>query len=117
MSNVLNAQMLLLIGFCIATESGREFCFKHAADDSSFMNTIKKPMVWLGIVFWIVELVAWTIVLETVPLSIAFPLMAMNYIIVVVVGGWLFKERITRRHVLGSLLITAGVACVGVTGI
>jgi len=56
-------------------------------------------------------------VLEHVPLSIAFPLMALSYIAIVLAGAWMLKEPVSIRHGLGALLIAAGVACVGATGI
>jgi multidrug transporter EmrE-like cation transporter len=64
-----------------------------------------------------IELVAWTLVLEQVPLSIAFPLMALTYITIVVAGALVLKEPINIRHAVGACLITAGVACVGATGL
>ena len=117
MSETLTLPMLALIGFCIAAEAAREVCFKQAAHNTGFAQALIKPVTWLGILFWAVELVAWTIVLEHVALSIAFPLMALVYVAVVIAGAWIFKEQVNLRHGLGALLITAGVACVGATGI
>jgi undecaprenyl phosphate-alpha-L-ara4N flippase subunit ArnE len=117
MSGGLSIAMLWLIGFCILMEVAREVCFKQAADNASFGVAIVKPAAWLGILFWGVELVAWTVVLEHVPLSIAFPLMALSYIAIVLAGAWMLKEPVSIRHGLGALLIAAGVACVGATGI
>ena len=117
MINALTYQMLALIAFCILTEAAREVCFKKAAHNTDFSEAIKKPLTWLGIFFWAVELIAWTVVLEHVPLSIAFPLMSLVYVVVVASGVVIFKEKVNFRHALGSILITAGVACVGVTGV
>ena len=117
MSEGLTISMLALIAFCILAEAAREVCFKHAANNEAFAVALAKPITWLGIVFWAAELVAWTIVLEHVPLSVAFPLMALSYVAIVLAGAWIFKEQVNLRHGIGALLITAGVACVGVTGI
>jgi undecaprenyl phosphate-alpha-L-ara4N flippase subunit ArnE len=117
MSESLTMSALALIAFCIITEAAREVCFKQAAHNVGFAAALAKPVTWLGIVFWGVELVAWTIVLEHVALSIAFPLMALVYVAVVAAGAWIFKEQVNLRHGIGALLITAGVACVGATGI
>lgn len=113
----MSVMMFLLVGFCIFAEAAREICFKFAADGSDFLHNITKPMVWLGIFFWAVELIAWVEVLGHVPLSIAFPLMALSYVAVVLGGAVFFGEQINRRHAAGALLITIGVACVGATGI
>ena len=70
MTEGLNKTMLALILFCVLTEAGREICFKFAsAKDRG--NIYLHPWTLTGIVFWGVELVAWTYVLAHVPLSIA----------------------------------------------
>jgi multidrug transporter EmrE-like cation transporter len=117
MSGALTLPMLSLIGFCILAEMAREVCFKQAANGSTLVQALTKPMTWLGIVFWAVELVAWMTVLEYVPLSVAFPMMALSYVVIVFAGACLFKENVSFRHAAGVLLITAGVTCVGATGL
>ncbi|NDF12580.1 MAG: permease [Proteobacteria bacterium] len=113
----LTIPIFALIMFCVVTEAAREVCFRHAAQDTGFVDALKKPMTWLGIAFWAVELVAWVVVLEHVALSVAFPLMALVYVVIVGAGAWIFKEPVNVRHGIGAVLITAGVACVGATGI
>ncbi len=113
----LTTSMAWLIGFCVFAEAAREVCFKQAATDTALGKAMMKPMTWLGIFFWGIELVAWTLVLEQVPLSIAFPLMALTYIAIVLAGALILKEQVNIRHAVGAFLITAGVACVGVTGL
>ncbi len=103
------------IAFCIVTEAGRELCFKSAAmrHDRHFLLV---PVTWVGIAFWAVELVAWAGVLARVPLSIAFPLMALSYVVIALGAAVIFKERIDRRRAIGIALITGGVLCVGAGG-
>jgi drug/metabolite transporter (DMT)-like permease len=117
MSTGLTTSMAWLIGFCVIAEAAREVCFKQAADHTALLKALMKPMTWLGVLFWAIELVAWTLVLEHVPLSIAFPLMALTYITTVLAGAWILKEPINIRHAVGACLISAGVACVGATGL
>ncbi|TRL40262.1 EamA family transporter [Rhizobium straminoryzae] len=109
--------MLGLVMFCVVTETGREICFKQAAATHDGMRAILSPMAGLGIVFWAVELVAWTRVLQIAPLSLAFPLMALSYVTIALSGAIVFNETINLRHALGIVLVTAGVVCVGVTGL
>ena len=66
---------------------------------------------------WGVELLAWMAVLERVALSIAFPLMALSYVVMVFAAALVLKETISFRHAAGASLITAGVMCVGATGL
>ena len=113
MTPTLTWSMLALIGFCIVVETGRELCFKRATHGESFVGSLTNPFVVAGIALWVVELVSWTNVLTQVPLSIAFPLSALNYVAILFGGAWLLGEKISGRHILGSVLIAAGVALVG----
>ena len=117
MTQTLTLSMVGLIGFCILTEGACQLCFKQAANASTLAQIVLKPVVWLGILFWGVEVIAWINVLERVPLSIAFPTMALSYVTTMLAGAAFFKENLSARHAAGALLITAGVACVGATGI
>lgn len=105
-----------VILFCILAETGRELCFKHGAT-GTLLETLRKPVIWLGIAFWAVELIMWTRVLEGVALSVAFPLMALSYATIAFAGAVIFKETINFRHALGIILVTFGVVCVGATGL
>ena len=102
MSENLTLPMAFLITFCIVMEAISQLCFKQAANNATLAHIIIKPMAWIGILVWGIEVVAWLNVLEHVPLSVAYPMMSLTYV---------------TRHAAGALLITAGVACVGVTGI
>ncbi|OKH88571.1 permease [Thalassospira sp. TSL5-1] len=116
MTDGLNKTMLALILFCVLTEAGREICFKFAsAKDRG--NIYLHPWTLTGIVFWGVELVAWTYVLAHVALSIAFPLMASSYAVITIFGAILFGETISLRHSIGVALVSGGVICVGVSGL
>ena len=117
MNEKLTLAMLALIIFCIVIEGLSQLCFKQVAASTALMSTFLKPILWIGIFFWLVELLLWTNVLENVPLSIAFPLMSLTYVTTLMAGVIVFKERMTKRHALGAFLIAAGVACVGATGI
>jgi len=117
MTGSLTLPMLGLILFCVVAETAREVCFKQSASDGAALSVLAKPITWLGILLWAVELFSWTAVLEHVPLTIAFPLMALSYVVIVFAGAVIFKENINLRHATGVFLVTAGVVCVGVTGL
>jgi drug/metabolite transporter (DMT)-like permease len=117
MSTGLTTSLAWLIGFCVFAEAAREVCFKRAANHTALLKAMMKPLTWLGIFFWGIEIVAWTLVLEHVPLSVAFPLMALTYITIVLAGALILNEAVNIRHAIGACLITAGVACVGATGL
>lgn len=106
-----------LLATCILAEAARELCFKKAADGRTIGEALTDPLVLTGLVCWLVEMVAWIEVLQHVPLSLAFPLTALVYVVIVIGGAVFLKEKVTFQHATGALLIAAGVAWIGVTGL
>ena len=110
-----------LLVFCIGVETLQQLSFKTGADRASdaprFARAIlTEPLIWLGIVLWVVESVSWVLVLQRAPLSVAYPMMTMTYASVPVAGVMFLRERMSRRQALGSMLILGGVICVGLSG-
>jgi drug/metabolite transporter (DMT)-like permease len=64
----------------------------------------------------VVESIAWVLVLQRSPLSMAFPVMTLSYATVPLAGLVLLRERMTRRQMLGAGLIFSGVLLVAVSG-
>ena len=112
-----------LLALCIPCEIGREIAFKVAADRGAtserglLLGIALQPLLWAGIAIWAVELVAWVLLLQRAPLSIAFPLMAVTYAGVPLCGHWLLGERLDPRQRAGCALICVGVAVVGLSGV
>ncbi|WP_311970023.1 EamA family transporter [Pseudomonas baltica] len=73
------------------------------------------PLLWTGILAYVVEFVTWLTVLSMAPLSLVFPAAALSYCGVVVAGRVVLKEHISRRRWMGTVLITAGVMLVCAT--
>lgn len=117
--------VLLLIPFCIAVETASVICFKHGvnqdeqnpADIGLIRMVLTKPILWLGIVLWAVELAAWITVLEHTPLSIAYPFMSVIYCTVPLAGKYVLGEPLPPRLWPAAAMIAAGVALVGSTGV
>ena len=78
-------------------------------------HMLARPWLWLGILCFIGEFVAWLAFLSLVPLAQGV-LLGMASIVVVMVGGRiLFHEHFTPLRILGMVLIMAGVAMVGLS--
>lgn len=58
-------------------------------------------------------MLVWLRVLQHVPVSVAYPMLSVNFILVVLAARWLWKEPVSLRHWLGIGLIVAGVAVMG----
>jgi len=73
------------------------------------VRVIKSHWVVIGVLMFAVSAVFWLLVLSRVKLSIAYPMIAAGYVVVVFFSWLLFKERVTRIGWLGLFLIVAGV--------
>ena len=54
--------------------------------------------------------VAYGAALTRFDLSFAYPFMALSFVFVLLLSGWLFQESVTTLKVLGVVLIVAGIA-------
>ena len=111
---------LFILLFCVATEIGRELCFKVASNATTPENPVLglalSPILWCGIMLWGVEMLAWIRVLQSIPLGIAFPIMTLTFVGVPVASHLLLKERLNRSQWAGALLVFVGVIIVGISG-
>lgn len=115
------AQALALLAFCIPAEAARELAYKRAVDAASecgglWPHLLRRPLFWVGLALWAVELVAWLGVLQRLPLTVAFPLMALSYAAIPTAAHFALAERLDRRQWAGVALITLGAAVAGLAG-
>jgi len=64
-----------------------------------------------GLVAWIASTLCWLYVLRVAPLSRAYGLTSLTYVLVLMASVYLFGEQIRRLHVVGTVLIVIGIAC------
>jgi len=69
--------------------------------------------VLLGIAIYLLSTVLWLWVLSKVPLSFAYPMISLSYVIIIIAGKWIFKERIDIWKITAIVLILAGVVALG----
>lgn len=67
--------------------------------------------VLAGIAAWAASTVCWLYVLRVAPLSRAYLLSSLTYVIIPLASVHLFGEQLRRPHAAGMVLILAGVAC------
>ncbi len=71
------------------------------------------PNIWIGFIGFGGGSIFWLSVISRVPLSLAYPMLALSYVIVVV-ESWIFLgEGLNPLRVAGSLVVGLGVALVG----
>lgn len=107
----------------VVIDTGGQLAFKAAAGDQDagdglarWKHMAARPWLWLGIASYVVEFLVWIAFLSLVPLSQGVLLGSINIVAIMVAGRFLFGEKLTRLRIAGILLVTLGVAIVGVAG-
>jgi drug/metabolite transporter (DMT)-like permease len=72
-----------------------------------------RPWLWLGVGCYVAEFLVWLAFLSLVPLSEGVLLGCINIAAVMIAGRLFFAEKLTGLRISGILLITAGVALIG----
>ena len=79
----------------------REFLFAAARD----MHVLS------GLGAWTASTLCWLYVLRVAPLSRAYGLTSLTYVLILLASVYLYGEQVRRLHVLGTVLIVIGIAC------
>lgn len=82
-------------------------------------SALGPALTWtaFGLASYVASMLAWLLVLARYPLSYAYPLLSVSYVLVYAVATWwsALGETATPLRALGTLLVAAGVALVSST--
>lgn len=82
----------------------------------TLIKTVTNPNIWIGFFGFGLGSVFWLSVISRVPLSLAYPMLGLMYVIIVI-ESWIFLgEGLHPLRVLGALVVGLGVAMVGLSG-
>jgi drug/metabolite transporter (DMT)-like permease len=73
---------------------------------------VRSPLVLLGLVLYGIGALAWIAVLSRVDLSVAYPFLALNYVLVISSSQFLLGESVPILRWLGVLVICGGILLV-----
>ena len=109
--------------FNVLIDTGGQLAFKAAAGDpdagdglARWKHMASRPWLWLGMGCYAIEFLVWIAFLSLIPLSEGVLLGSINIVAIMVAGRFLFGEKLTRLRVAGIVLVTLGVAIVGLGG-
>ncbi len=107
----------------VLIDTGGQLAFKAAAGDpdagdglARWKHMAARPWLWLGVGCYAIEFLVWIAFLSLIPLSEGVLLGSINIVAIMVAGRFLFGEKLTRLRVAGIVLVTLGVAIVGLGG-
>lgn len=100
--------MLLLLTSLLS--SAGQLCQKQAA-----LARKGKCLFWLSLaaVLLGVSMMLWLVVLQRVPVSVAYPMLSLNFVWVTLAAHFIWRETVTARHWLGIVLIILGIGVLG----
>ena len=112
---------LLLLG-CVALNAAAQLLLKAATRTSGVLisdggqvswqaaaQLLRASPLWVGLAFYGVSVILWLGALSRVPVSIAYPMLSIGYVVNAVAALFLFNEALTGAKVIGILLTVAGV--------
>jgi drug/metabolite transporter (DMT)-like permease len=118
----MTARVLIMLLSSIVLGAGGQLLFKAAArslpsvSDAGVLRLVTAmfttPLVLTGFAAFFISSVLWIAALRSVPLSVAYPMVALSYIIIFSGSYFLFGEALSWRHWLGALLIVMGILLV-----
>lgn len=109
--------MVLVLGAVVFSAAGQLFLksgAQHLAGHGhlGFLTAAVRDMhVLSGLVAWTASTLCWLYVLRVAPLSRAYGLASLTYVLVTLASVYVFGEQVRRLHVVGTILIITGVAC------
>jgi drug/metabolite transporter (DMT)-like permease len=66
-----------------------------------------------GLFIYFASALVWLLVLSRVQVSLAYPFVALGFILTMVLGWWVHDDTLSVQRVLGTVLIAAGAVMVG----
>ena len=116
----------LIVTVSVALSSLSQIVLKRGMTSSAMQATLKSggpmevavavatsPLVLGGLTCFGLSAVVWLFVLSQIPLSQAYPFVALGIVVTVTAGTILFGETVTAQSLAGVVLIVTGVILVG----
>ena len=104
----------------VLVDSGGQLAFKAAAGEPGDRDGMERwrfmlarPWLWIGIACYVAEFLVWLAFLSLVPLSDGVLLGSINIVAIMILGRVLFREKLAPMRVAGIVLVSIGVAVVG----
>ena len=105
------AQIAQLCSFSIMMAAG-QVLFKLAAAHAPVLNTFSSLLslfsnywLWGALTLYGISTILWMIVLQNVSLSVAYPFVALGFVVVPLASYVVFKEPLNWQYGVGILLI------------
>ncbi|AWP25486.1 transmembrane small multi-drug resistance protein, putative [Paenibacillus vortex V453] len=105
----------LLLGLNVIMLSGGQILFKVGLERMGGVNlaqswkAIFNPIIFSGLMLYVIATLIWFVVLSRIPLSIAYPTQSIAYILGIFAAVYMFNEPVSLMKWIGASLILIGV--------
>uniref|UniRef100_C5D881 EamA domain-containing protein n=1 Tax=Geobacillus sp. (strain WCH70) TaxID=471223 RepID=C5D881_GEOSW len=117
--SLVNFVLILLNTFILVTG---QFLWKYGMmkttfklDPLSIIKILFSPFIFSGLVMYGFATILWLFILSRVPLSIAYPVQSIAYVLAVFGAYFIFNEPLSPTKIIGVILIILGVSLIGLS--
>lgn len=111
---------VIALALCIVLTLASQLAQKQVAIDvhraqaqgRSDVTYFSRPLFWFALISLGLAMLGWLVVLRDYEVSKAYPLLSLNYALVLLASRVVFHERIPPLRWLGVLVICSGIAVV-----
>jgi multidrug transporter EmrE-like cation transporter len=94
---------------------GRIGSTEVAAAGDTLLKAAKEPLLWAGLTLFGISALFWLVVLSRVPLSVAYPLVGVSYILIVAFARFFLHEEVPSLRWIGVSVVALGIAIIGLS--
>jgi drug/metabolite transporter (DMT)-like permease len=116
---MMSGKTLVLVLVAVAFSAAGQLLLKSGAQHLAGLGRVEFLLaaardlrVLSGLAAWMAWTLCWLYVLRVAPLSRAYGLTSLTYVLVPLASVYVFGEQVRRMHIAGIMLIAAGIACV-----
>lgn len=113
--------IIFLTLLAAAIVSVSQITFKKAVGNKQlsivgvFRLALKSKKIWVGTAGYVIGLVVYLYVLSKAPLSVVYPLFASSFIFVLALSGFVLKEHVSSRRLIGVVVVVFGIVLIALS--
>jgi len=91
---------------------GGQVLLKSGASGETLLQQFLAPQSIFGLGLYFAAALCYMYALRKIPVSVAYPSVGLSYVLVALLGFWLYGEALTMPKVAGIALVCAGIALI-----
>lgn len=116
--------LVISVSFAIAGQLTLKRAMEHvgrigtaqvSAPAETLTRVAKQPLLWIGLTLFGISAAFWLIVLSHVPLSVAYPVVGLSYVLIVLFARIILHEHVPALRWVGVVVVALGIAIVGLS--